>query len=495
MYTKCLVDCGMPISIAAQELLYPAFHFVPNPDAINFSHFPKCLMFQFGYTCSGLEGYVKRKNRCKKARQCPFHSQKEWPLGSFSELPSVEQVEQQFASQGRPGIPTVIHQLVFDGVDGSHDPSRWRQTWWEGFKSTHPDFQYRTWSKKDLLGRKWLCANLYVEPLDDHAATELMLEILFHEGGYYVPLSSIYQAGQGRDPFFLDSGADFVEGFGAVLGAAKGSPGCFRKIMELYDCGHLPAMSLSPGSGSGPRVVTMGFRDGTIAKASYKVETKYLGADQIVACSGGVGDARLESFAIGWAYESMVPCLAAKGRQGMLAAVSEGVVANKAVFAVDRELLQMERLRAELPGLMDQLPAGWDIMLFGIEWGTGSEEVVLFQVPAGGRPQNSKVAGFVANFANAPHMSELRLVLQACIKEEGFDPAGLFDAAGRLSLWFGAEKYAGSIEEARIWRSMPTVCRVFQQLANHQPPMETDRQEPPSWDDHADLTATPNSAH
>lgn len=105
MYTKCLVDSGMPISIAAQELLYPvpwtwshevnpcfkgkdfkpvtlickrdsrqpfclasafklgnfeAFHFVPNPDAIDFSRFPNCLMFQFGYTCSGLEGYVPR---------------------------------------------------------------------------------------------------------------------------------------------------------------------------------------------------------------------------------------------------------------------------------------------------------------------------------------------------------------------------------------------------------------------------------------------------
>ena len=71
MYTKCLVDSGMPISLAPQEWLYPApccifchfrafaklcalwwlgpgtseaFHFVPNPDAINFSAFPKCLM-------------------------------------------------------------------------------------------------------------------------------------------------------------------------------------------------------------------------------------------------------------------------------------------------------------------------------------------------------------------------------------------------------------------------------------------------------------------
>lgn len=76
MYTKCLIDTGMPLAIAAQELLYPAFHFVPNPDAIDYSHFPNCLMFQFGYTCSGLEGYVKRRNRCRKPRSCPFHSKR-----------------------------------------------------------------------------------------------------------------------------------------------------------------------------------------------------------------------------------------------------------------------------------------------------------------------------------------------------------------------------------------------------------------------------------
>lgn len=191
MYTKCLVDSGMPISVADQELLYPAFHFVPNPDAIDFARFPKCLMFQFGYTCSGLEGYVRSRNRCKKARLCPFHSKKEWPLGPFREVPSATQVEERFAAAGRPAVPRVVHQLVFEGVIGVGDPQRWRQTWWEGFaRSALPPFEYRTWSKKDLQGRGWLCANLYVEPFDDQAVLALMLEVLFEEGGYYVPLST-----------------------------------------------------------------------------------------------------------------------------------------------------------------------------------------------------------------------------------------------------------------------------------------------------------------
>ena len=37
----------------------------------------------------------------------------------------------------------------------------------------------RTWSKEQVQGRKWFCANLYVEPFDDHAITSLMMEILF----------------------------------------------------------------------------------------------------------------------------------------------------------------------------------------------------------------------------------------------------------------------------------------------------------------------------
>lgn len=116
-------------------------------------------------------------------------------------------------------------------------------------------------------------------------------------------------------------------------------------------------------------------------------------------------------------------------------------------------------------------------MLFGIEWNAGSDEVVLFGVQPGGRPRNAKVAGFVVNFAGGAHVLEARRVLEACVAEDGFDPSTLFEAAGRLSLHFAAEKYKGSIEEARIWRSLPSVSRSFQQLANHHPSMDSDRQE------------------
>lgn len=474
MYTKCLIDSNMPLAIAAQELLYPAFHYVPNPDAINFSRFPKCLMFQFGYTCSGLEGYVKSKNRCKKARQCPFHSKKAWPLGPFRELPSNEA---PVVGAGE-AIPKVIHQLVLLGQDSSGDPTKWRSSWWDGFRRNNPDFQYKIWSKAELSGRQWFCANLYVEPFDDHAATALMLEILYDEGGYYVPLSTLYDAtAPGPDPFF--TATDFVEGNGGVLGAVKGSTTCYKKLMALYEQGAVGPLP-PPSAAVGPRVIQMGFRDGLAARATFRPESRYLGAGQVVAWSPGLGDQRLELQTLGWAYESQVPCLAAKGSQAMVSAVAgpEGMVTTKAIFVADREFFQMDRLKSELPGILDSLGSGgWDLLLLGVEWNTGSDEVVQFKLIPGGRPRNCKVGGFVANFPSCSRKEALREVLKKCVTADGFDPSSLFDAAGQFSLFFAAEKYAGSIEEARIFRCIPTVDRVFNQIAGHTPPLWYDRTE------------------
>eukprot|EP00928_Gymnodinium_smaydae_P088273 TRINITY_DN72386_c0_g1_i1.p1 TRINITY_DN72386_c0_g1~~TRINITY_DN72386_c0_g1_i1.p1 ORF type:complete len:865 (-),score=147.00 TRINITY_DN72386_c0_g1_i1:245-2839(-) len=482
MYTKCLVDSGMPISIAAQELLYPAFHYVPNPDAINFSAFPKCLMFQFGYTCSGLEGYVKSNNRCKKARICPFHSKKQWPMGPFRELISDEALEKSKSTQ-QGGIPKVIHQLVFHGVDSQSDPARWRQTWWDGFCRSHPGFQYKTWSKKELEGKSWFCANLYVEPLDDQAVTALMMEVIFNEGGFYVPLSSLYDVSQGQDTFFTANAdaasVDYVVGNGGVFGAVKNSPQLYKEIMTLYHQGAIAPMA-APGA-AGPRVKQMGFRDSLVSRANFAKHTKYLAAPQMVAVTGsagGAGDDRLALSTIGWAYECQVPCLHARGSAALKEFVEPSGLTGKTVFVFDQEFFQMDRLKQEFPGFLDQMGShGWDAAVFGVEWSTGSEEVVMFDLIHGGRPKHCKVVGFVANFGQAPNENALRATLQACVTEEGFDPSPLFEAAGRMKLKFVAEKYAGTIEEARIFRSMPTVHRVFMQLAQHDPPMHFDRHE------------------
>jgi len=273
LYTKCLVDSNMPISIADQELLYPAFHFVPNPDAIEYSKFPKCLMFQFGYTCSGLEGYVKRRNRCKQAHTCPFHAKKK-PLESYRRLSNITENE--------------------------------------------------------------LCS--------------------------IIPI-----------------GLTYLEDF---IGSAPGS------------ASRLPL-------------------------------------------DNGVG-----------------------------------------VVVTDGDVMQMGRLRGELPGFVDRLGGqDWDIMLFGAEWATGSDEVVLFNVPPNGRPRNSMVCGMMVNAGHSQRQDLLRTTLKACITDKGFDPSVLFATADRLKLWFAAEKYPETMNEARIYRSMPVVLKIFSQIANHNPPLHFDIKE------------------
>lgn len=270
MYTKCLVDAQMPISIAAQELLYPAFHFVPNPDSIDFSRFPKCLMFQFGYTCSGLEGYVKRRNRCRKPTTCSFHKKSPW-MHSVRRVPSASDVE------------------------------------------------------------------LYSQ----------------------VPIS-------------------------------------FSYLLDTLD---------------EPRGSTQ-FEDGV------------------------------------------------------------------ALVITDGELVQLEGLRKELPSFFDRLRnSSWDVMLLGVEWSTGTHEAIMFNVPPGGRPKNAIIVGMLINVSGCRDFSLMGSTIKACVGPKGFDPSPLFDAAGGLSLWFGAQKIVGTMEEDRIWKSMPTIYRIFKQLAGHDAPMHFDRHE------------------
>merc|ERR1740129_1695082 len=149
-----------------------------------------------------------------------------------------------------------------------------------------------------------------------------------------------------------------------------------------------------------------------------------------------------------------------------------------AMFLTDGEAVQLAELRKQVPAYTDRVRhEGFDVLLFGIEWSTGSDEIVLFEVPPGGRPQNALVCGLLVNGAHSRNPEVLREILGACISQKGFDPTALFNAADKLRIWFGAQKYAGTMEESRLMRSMPTVYKLFSSLANHSPPMHFDRKE------------------
>ena len=123
-------------------------------------------------------------------------------------------------------------------------------------------------------------------------------------------------------------------------------------------------------------------------------------------------------------------------------------ISSRALFLTDREFFQMDRLRSELPGYLDQLGVqGWDLLLRGVEWATGQEETGIFPVVPGGRPQNCKLSGFVANLAAPANGAALSAALLRSLGEGGFDASKIFEAAGQMKLHFLAEKYAGGAEK------------------------------------------------
>lgn len=111
MYTKCLTH--MSYTVLPQELIYPAFHYVPNPSSIDFDRFPKALMFQFGYTCSGLEDWVKRNNCCQYC-ECPYHFPMRWEEGPnrVLKLPRQGVFDRYRASGGGPDVKVEVDGYV-----------------------------------------------------------------------------------------------------------------------------------------------------------------------------------------------------------------------------------------------------------------------------------------------------------------------------------------------------------------------------------------------
>lgn len=83
---------------------------MPNPDAINLADFPDSYAFQFGYTCSGLEGWVADSiNRITVdwfwLEHCPQLRGRHWPMGRVKSLPET------MPTAPPAPIPKIIHQV------------------------------------------------------------------------------------------------------------------------------------------------------------------------------------------------------------------------------------------------------------------------------------------------------------------------------------------------------------------------------------------------
>lgn len=159
---------------------YPKFHYVPNPDAINLGHFPDSYAFQFGYTCSGLEGWVANSiNRISVDQfwidRCPQLRDRHWEMGRIRQWPET-------LPTGQPDrIPKVIHQFAFTG----EKPERIIRSWAEDFCKANQGWSYQCHSWfPDLKGEFFGCSMYSPKPWGmEPVVMELFaLEILCRQG-------------------------------------------------------------------------------------------------------------------------------------------------------------------------------------------------------------------------------------------------------------------------------------------------------------------------
>jgi len=156
-------------------------------------------------------------------------------------------------------------------------------------------------------------------------------------------------------------------------------------------------------------------------------------------------------------------------------------------------------------------PQAWDVLLIGMEWSTGSNEVVLFNVPPDGRPCNASCFGILVNVGGSKQPEIVCRALKPCITEKGFDPTNIFNAAkdidkekdlskwtmgrdhlaaklaarlpllantGNISLWFAAQKFCFTMEvEHAFQKNLALAHRLFKEVAGHHPPAEYDCRE------------------
>lgn len=393
-YTKVLVHTEMPMTVPRSEDFYPAFHYVPNPSAIDVTKLDS-YCFQFGYTCSGLSQWVENNNKCRKAHQCSYHQGVEYALGKLKQFPNDEQIVDVDVDGV---IPKVIHQLCFRS---EHEmPERWMNTWSVDFCETF-GFTYEkwTWQKlKEEIG-EFYCANLYDEiRMDAHSMKLLALEIINAKGGYYIPLSSTFNVNNKSttsEPFSNSkNNSSFYEN-GSVIGSpVNGSVSMIRKV---YEDGSTITRDTGKEIGNDDMVMEMGFADSVTAFTSFKSGSRFLGAGEIHAVLPA--DSIVARAILAWGYDCQVPTYIYENEKCATKAL-ECEKPTRRVIITDEEFGNMPSLADELPGVLYRLDESnttqWEYIILNAEYESDHNGMETYTATLPFKSPNGKYVGFVA---------------------------------------------------------------------------------------------------
>eukprot|EP00183_Erythrolobus_madagascarensis_P005548 CAMPEP_0185843942 /NCGR_PEP_ID=MMETSP1354-20130828/297_1 /TAXON_ID=708628 /ORGANISM="Erythrolobus madagascarensis, Strain CCMP3276" /LENGTH=863 /DNA_ID=CAMNT_0028543537 /DNA_START=60 /DNA_END=2651 /DNA_ORIENTATION=- len=533
-FTKVLIHADMPFTRPPTHYFYPQFHYIPNPDAISLNAFPDSLAFQFGYTCSGLEGWVAANNRCRRATKCPVHRRKtDWEFGRFRPFPSASSSSSSDTPPNdRAGAGTkvvLIHQFDLRGGDGQR-PERWMSGWRSSFGAaaarewattgdpTPIQYEYKLWTLGELLNGEYFCVNVYrrSRPMDATALTMLALELLYDHGGVYIPSSTVYDPTYRTLPPFATptqshslSSISTVGGAGAygngaedsdrlkafpggILSATRGSASVVEALKALYDGEQVESVNeyMRTPSVSMEKVGVEsvgGEGDALAAYIDFPTWTRWLPLELIInavpAANATLSNV-CDEVLLSWSYDSNVPCVKPPPHPKSNAIQLVKFVLNESggvrcIVVTDGEFARLRVLRDAVPAMVAELDekcgeGGWKAMVLCCEWGCeGESGISTYQPAMGVRAPNAVYPAVILNkhdSARALFGSHGNAI--SVVTSEVFVDAVLEKHGACGGVWVGVHKLQHSRELSEVYTSLHTIQYAFEKLANHAPPME-----------------------
>lgn len=452
-YTKVLMHTNMPVTVPPSSDFYPAFHYVPNPSAIDLTKVD-AYCFQFGYTCSGLSQWVAENNRCRCAHECEYHANVEYPLGKLRQFPST------LPSLDAPHpIPKTVHQFYFGALDAR--PARWMDTWEKEFCPTN-GFQYQLWTwdrLKNEIG-SFFCANLYeFGKLDKLSVHMLALEVLHAKGGYYIPVSTPF-IGNARDPDAVTRlfgfGADALHQCGSIIGYSPGI--AVVKLKQCYDVGKV--VDVVTRRAPKALVSDMGYGDEVASLAEYKNGSRYLGASEVHYVGSESGAEEM----LVWAYDCQVPIF--RYSEDDLV-VSIKVSGKRSIVITDGQLGAYPRFIDEIPGVMYKLEeegAEWDFIILNLEWEVEEDGLAVYQACCAARAPKAHYLGFIVN-EGAGNMVESTNIDELLGRHE----------SGRVYVATLKSKHSEKV--SAMFAAMPKIAQAFRSLGAGEVRFDRDHEE------------------